>query len=149
MDDIKKEQEVTTEDTKGPYKQGGETLYKPEYCAMLIRHLEQGFSFESFDGAGVGRSTLYNWVEKYPEFKEAKEFGRSKGLKFFESLLRQKLTGKENELMGIKAKDIDTTSVIFALKTRYHTVYGERQKIEHTSGEGGIVINIDSDDAGL
>lgn len=60
--------------------------YKPEYCEALIRHMAQGFSFESF-GAEVGccEKTLYNWEKTHSEFLQSKRIGTLEGLKWFEA----------------------------------------------------------------
>jgi len=61
--------------------------YKPEYCAALIKHMAEGFSFETF-GADllVTSTTLYNWSSRYPEFKTAREIGTLQSKKFWERL---------------------------------------------------------------
>lgn len=94
--------------------------YKPEYCQMLIDHMAEGYSFRSF-GAVVecGRQTLYEWVNRVPEFKAAKRIGEEKGLMYYENLLKQKHEGN---------KDIDTACVLFPLKTRWHEIYGDKTK---------------------
>lgn len=129
---------------------GAPTKYKPEMCAMLEIHLGQGFSFAAFTKSGVGRTTLYDWVDKYPEFKEAKERGTAAALSFYENLLRGKLTGVDvvTSLGPIVAKNIDTTLLIFTLKTRFHQTYGDRMKVDQKVNKT-ISIHIDSDDEGL
>lgn len=53
--------------------------YKPEYCEMLIAHMEQGFSFTSFGGViNKCKQTLFNWVKDHPEFSEAKDIAFAK-----------------------------------------------------------------------
>ncbi len=101
--------------------------YKSEFCEMLIQHMSQGLSYESF-GAVVkcGRTTLYDWERKHPEWVKAKQEGTSVALKFWESLLAAKAFGSK--------KEIDITAVIFCLKTRFHQTYGEHQKVQ-LSGE--------------
>jgi hypothetical protein len=48
--------------------------YKPEYCALLISHSEDGGDFRSFAGVvRVNRDTLYRWLKHHPEFAEARE----------------------------------------------------------------------------
>ena len=48
--------------------------YKPEYCEQLIKHMQDGFSYESFAASiGTHRSTLYNWEKQYPEFLDTKK----------------------------------------------------------------------------
>lgn len=50
------------------------TVYKKEYCDQIKEHMAEGLSFVTFASKiGISRSTLYEWVKKYPEFKEAKE----------------------------------------------------------------------------
>ncbi len=57
---------------------GRPTLYKPEYCQMLIDHMAQGLSFESFGGVvDVSKQTLYDWEKVNPEFLDAKKRGES------------------------------------------------------------------------
>ena len=52
------------------------SLYRPEYCEMLITHMAQGHSFQSFGAiAKVSRRTLFNWIHQHNDFKEAKEIG--------------------------------------------------------------------------
>ena len=121
--------------------------YREKFCNELIKHMQDGYSFDSFGSiADCGRQTLYDWVNKYPEFKEAYAQGKAKALKFYENLLRTKMIGAPFKVDGITAK-IDTTLLIFTLKTRFHKVYGEKQQIEQTIKE--IKIEIDSEDAGL
>lgn len=99
------------------------TTYKPEYCEMLKKHMEQGLSFESFGAKiGKGRTTLYEWVEEHQDFRDAKQTGEALAMEFFEKNLILKLTGKK--------KDIDPYLVQFALRTRFHKVYGERNKVQ-------------------
>lgn len=107
--------------------------YRPEYCEMLIRHLAQGLSIQTFGGTiGVVRSTVYKWVDEMPEFKEAKLIGLQKAQEFFEKRLIAKVAGQK--IQGIDSKTIDTSCLIFALKTRFHETYSEKQNIDITTG---------------
>ena len=61
--------------------------YKPEYCQLLIDHMGRGLSFRSFAGTiNVGRQTTYDWIQKHPEFKEAKDIGQAKCELFYTRL---------------------------------------------------------------
>lgn len=52
--------------------------YKEEYCNMLVEHCKKGFDISSFGATiGVSRAVVYKWVDKYPDFKQAHEFGIS------------------------------------------------------------------------
>lgn len=99
-----------------------ETVYKSEYCQMLIDHMSEGFSFRSF-GAVVecGRATLYRWADAHPEFARAKQIGEEKALQYYENLLKRKQEGD---------KDIDTACILFPLKTRFYEVYGDKSKLQ-------------------
>ena len=49
------------------------TKYKKKYCDELIRHMAQGYSYETF-GAVIGtcKQTIYTWEGLHPEFLDAK-----------------------------------------------------------------------------
>ena len=56
------------------YVFGRPTKYKEEYCDMLIDHMAEGLSFESFGKVVfAGRTTLYRWVDDNKDFRDAKE----------------------------------------------------------------------------
>ena len=76
-------------------KTGRPTAYKPEYCEMLVKHMSEGYSFESF-AANVDctRSTLYEWRDKNPAFSDAFYTGNQKRLKFDEEMLMKTISGK-------------------------------------------------------
>lgn len=127
------------------------TKYKQEYCQELIDFMAQGYSYTSFAAhINVGRSTIYKWEDDFPEFKAAKEIALDKAKTFFETRLLAKMSGRKvKKDANFDPKLVDTSCLIFALKTRFHKDYGEKQKHEIETGEQGIVIKIDSDDAGL
>ena len=69
-------------------------LYKPEYCQKLIDHMSSGKSFVSFAGTiNVGKRTIYEWVERYPEFAQAKQVAKSKCQEYYENLGLDMATG--------------------------------------------------------
>lgn len=52
--------------------------YQTEYCEKLIEHCKAGYDISSFGATiGIARSTVYKWIDKYPEFKQAHETGIS------------------------------------------------------------------------
>lgn len=115
-----------------------ESKYKPEYCEKLKEHMSKGRSIETFGvTVGVTRATVYNWCEKHEDFAKAKDEAMQLAQEFFESKLEIKLNEKDS-----RSKNIDTTCLIFALKTRFHKTYGEKQQIEHNISS----IQIDDDD---
>lgn len=70
--------------------------YEPSFCQRLVDHMAGGLSFETF-GAEVetGRTQLYEWMMKFPEFKKAKELGESKAQKLYETIGLRAMTVKD------------------------------------------------------
>lgn len=61
--------------------------YEAHYNDLLIAHMSQGFSFESFGAEiGVGLYVITRWLEEFPEFAEAKAVGDSHSRKRWESI---------------------------------------------------------------
>jgi hypothetical protein len=57
---------------------GRPTLYKPEYCDLLLQDMKEGFSLLAFAGLiGVCRDTLTEWVNVHPEFAHAVRCGKA------------------------------------------------------------------------
>jgi predicted DNA-binding protein YlxM (UPF0122 family) len=124
--------------------------YKKEYCDMLVKHMSQGYSFSTFSAViNVSRTALYDWVEKYPEFKDAKIRAEDKAKSFLETRLMAKIAGQDLSKKGIDTKKIDTACLIFALKTRFYKEYGDRSKIEQTTDATINVVSLDKDDQEL
>lgn len=67
---------------------GRPSLYRPEYCEMLIGHMDnEGKSFESFAALiRVGIRTLYVWEKEHPEFLQAKEIGMALAQAYWEEI---------------------------------------------------------------
>lgn len=95
--------------------------YKPEFCDLLIKHMADGLSFESFAAvAKVNRDTLYEWVKAHEDFRDAKAEGVSENLLFYEKTGRAGMLGK---LPGF-----NITAWIFNMKNRHG--WRDRQKDE-------------------
>lgn len=103
---------------------GRPTDYRPEYCQMLIDHMKQGNSFESFGAvADCAESTLYVWRDANPEFSEAYKRGSAYSRKFWEDL----------GIVGtVEGKNFNATTWIFNMKNRFK--WTDRQDIT-TDGE--------------
>ena len=120
-------------------------LYKPEYCALLIKHMSQGLSYESFAGEiGVCIATLYNFEEKYPDWSRAKDKGRSASRNRLEKLGLQGMLGyrtvkdpKTKEITQVPYTTFNTTNYIFTMKTR-HGVGVE----ESDSNKTEVTVNV-------
>jgi hypothetical protein len=76
-------------------KTGRPTKYDSKYEEMLIEHMAEGYSFESFAGLiGVCYDTLYEWCKVNDAFSEAKKQGRAKQFLKDEQTLKGLTTGK-------------------------------------------------------
>lgn len=94
--------------------------YKKEFPDMLVEHMQGGLSFESFGGEPkvmCNRRTLYEWLDKYPEFLKAKEIGEMSGLGYWEKTGRLAVLGK--------IKGFQAAVYIFTMKARF-AKYGWR-----------------------
>lgn len=117
---------------------GRPSLYKPEYCQMLIDHMSSGLSFESFAGLiGVCRATVYNF-EKNQEFLDAKRVAFEKNRLFWEKV------GIEGMFMGGKENPFNATVWVFNMKNRFN--WKDKTEVREDSKQE-ININIDQDDA--
>jgi hypothetical protein len=101
--------------------------YTEAYCTQLITHMEEGLSFESFAGAiGVCKQTLYNWIEQYPEFLDAKKAGFEKS----------RLTWERIGLKIAKNGEGNPTAFIFNMKNRFKDEWKDKVETGFTDGEG-------------
>lgn len=102
---------------------GRPTKYKPEYCEMLIEHMANGLSFESFAGLiSVNLDTLYEWDKVQTAFSEAKKAGFEANRLFYERAgVQQVLTGQGS-----------ATALIFNLKNRFPKQWRDKQEVDTT-----------------
>lgn len=90
---------------------------------MLVNHMAQGLSFESFAGVvGVHRANLYQWAKVHQDFHDAKKRATDAGLLALEQL---GVLGMKGEL-----KNFNVTAWIFMMKNRHSALYSDKQ--EHT-----------------
>lgn len=106
--------------------------YKPEYDELLIDHLSQGYSFESFGGVVmVGKTQLYEWVKNHESFSNAKNIGTSASLLWHEKTL--------NSMANTPMKDKNVTALVWGMKNRF----GWRDKKETLNENTNIEIIVD------
>ena len=114
------------------------TKYRPEFCQLLIDHMENGFSFSSFPAriyddhkVKVGTSTLWEWAKDRPDFAHAYEVAKARALAFHERFLRYHVTGViPKKLKEEQNMEMDKTTLIFTLKTRFWKEYGDQIKLQ-------------------
>lgn len=93
---------------------GRPTLYKPEYCQMLIDHMATGKSFANFASTiDVCRDTLLEWSNVHEGFSVAKKLAFDKNLAFWENM------GMKNMYEDKEGPKFNSTMWIFNMKARH------------------------------
>ena len=68
---------------------GRPSKYRPEYCGMIVEHMNEGASATSFAASiDVARSTINEWAEVHPEFSEALRVAKAKCAAWWERVAR-------------------------------------------------------------
>ena len=117
--------------------------YKPEYCDMLIQHMSQGLSFDTFGAAvGVSKKVLRAWLDAEPDFRDAREIGDSYLLLFWERMGVAGAAGKLKNFtcrawevnMRVRFKDTwrDDIAAEEAHQLKIFLAYDDSKPIEHT-----------------
>lgn len=120
---------------KGIVMAGRPTDFKKEYCDMLVDHMEQGLSYESFAGLiGVCRATIYNWEKLHPAFLDAKSRGHSKMTLTLERIGIQGMMGK--------IKGFNASTFIFTAKNKIG--WSDVNQVDQVNKN--IEIKIDAED---
>ncbi len=96
---------------------GRPTDYLPEFCDLLVEHMSQGLSFESFAATiKSSRASLYLWAQTHSEFSDAKQTGHDLRLLWLEKHQTKMING---ECKGNPAV------LIFTLKNVERDLYGD------------------------
>ena len=107
--------------------------YAPEMCEQVIALMHEGLSILAVAGElGVGRRTVYDWIDRIPEFKEAVELGQARRCLFW-----------ERKMMGA-ASGPEVTSCIFTLKNAAPEEWRDRIDVA-----GKVSITIAGADVGF
>lgn len=84
-------------------KVGAKSSYKPEYCQALIEHGKRGGSITSFGSiVGVWRQTLYDWMDTYPEFNDARKLAEVHVQQFLETMAKTMASGQLRRIKSEK-----------------------------------------------
>ena len=119
-------------------KTGRPSKYNPDYCDLLITHMRDGLSFESFGGVLlVSKRTLYDWEKAHPEFLDAKRVGESVSRLYWEKvgadgLHNQTIKGDDGLTV---TKSINATIWIFNMKNRFQWRDKSPDEIREENGE--------------
>jgi len=123
------------------YVFGRPTLYRPEFCEMLIEHCREGGSIEAFAGTiMVSIDALYDWFDKHEDFRHAKKIGYSLSLAWWENMGRQNImniqtTSGYGSYKETTSKSINSSIWIYTVKCRFRKQYTEVQKIKQIVDE--------------
>lgn len=127
----------------------------------------QGLSnAEVADYIGIRRQTLYSWMNKYPQIKQAIQEGQQRTVEYIENALMKKISGftlretkrfkttdkDGNEVTRVEVteKEVgpDTTAIIYALKVKDPERWNEKVRMEHSGKVDSDVnhyANVDED----
>ena len=117
--------------------------------------MSAGYSFESFAGfVGTCKQTIYNWLENFPEFLDAKKQAIEKCRLFWEQQGINGLyeTSEFDTETGIKTtKKINPAMYIFNMKNRFKEDWSDTSKQELTGKDGApLGVRFEGmDEAGL
>lgn len=112
---------------------GRPTDYKSEFCALLITHMAEGLSFESFAGTvSTTKKTLYNWADKNPDFLHAKEIATEKCRLFWERLGINHIVTRSETVPGVSSEStaLNTGVYVFNMKNRFPDEWRDKQEVD-------------------
>jgi hypothetical protein len=123
---------MTTEVTKK--KIGRPTLYKPEYCQVVVQMGKEGKSKEQIAGSlGLAWNTLDVWTQKHPDFDEALRTAKNLELHYWEDL------GLQNVLETPGGQRLNGAVYNKIMAARFPHKYSDRSKLELTGNNGGAI----------
>ena len=109
--------------------------YQRKVCKLILEHFDRGGSvrtlpayLEKYHRINICRKTLYNWAKAHPEFAKRLERGKELAQMNLEYLLQADILGKAPK----DSKKINTTSLHFALKTRFHETFASKKRPEES-----------------
>lgn len=116
-------------DTPAKHPGGRPTDYDPAYCASAETFLADGYSVAALAGfLGVAKSTVYEWIDRYPEFSDSVKRGQAGAVYWWEKANRNlAMTGEGN-----------ATACVFGLKNRASDEWRDKVETEHS---GGLTID--------
>lgn len=102
------------------YTTGRPTLYRPEYCDLVIEDMAKGYSLTAFAGGiRVSVDTVYEWIKRHAEFSDAVNRARPARVRAYEARLLAAESG------GAVA------AAIFGLKNACPDEWKEVRSVQH------------------
>lgn len=121
-------------------KAGAPTLYRPEYCQLVIDEMKTGASVVSFAAKiGVHRETVFQWARTIPEFSASLKQAQQIAQAWWENLMRATAAGQAKGNLGAQ---------IFWMKNRFREDWKDRydHEIMPVTAENEILKTIPSED---
>lgn len=127
-----------TRETTSKNLGGRPTLYEPQFCRIAAKLCSQGaINTDIAEAFGVDEATLYRWLEKHPEFREAISNAKDSKDSHVEQCLYERATGvKVKGETGIYEVLPEITAIKFWLINRRREQWRDVQRIEHTGKDG-------------
>lgn|SRR5574343_730380 len=116
--------------TEKKAKVGRPSLYKPEYCQVVMDMGREGKSFAQMAAAlDIDKDTLYHWRTQHEEFSVALSRARTYAQAWWET------KGQD----GLSNRDINPGMYKIAMAARFPDDYSDRSKVELTGANGGPI----------
>jgi transposase len=104
---------------------GRPSTYDEGYCDKAVAFLAEGYSVAAFAGEiGVAKSTVYEWIDRHPDFSDAVKRGQAKAVLWWE----------KRNIEFAKTGEGNATSIIFGLKNRASDEWRDKVETEHSGG---------------
>jgi len=119
-------------------KIGRPTLYKPEYCDLVVELGKKGFSREAIVAElDIHYNTLNLWAEHNDEFMEALERAKNFELAFWERIAMDNIVERPN---GSK---VNANLWSMSMSARFPAKYRDNSKVEVTGkNDGAIQVDV-------
>ena len=121
--------------------------YNPLVLDWIISHFNKGGSIaslpaylEKYHNLNITRDCIYKWAQRFPEFKARLERGKEMAQLNFEHLLMLDILGKSPK----GSTKINSYSLQFVLKSRFHKTYSEKPE-NHDESLEDILDRVNSD----
>jgi len=116
-------------------KRGFPSSYTPQAIEAVAAQMSLGYSLEAAASlAGVGRTTLYRWLDEHPESRAVIQDAQSNALAWWESRARAAAEGEpgNSQIISLGVRNRARSP------SGWHHG-GETQRVEHTGADGGPI----------
>lgn len=109
--------------------------------AFLAAFREAGIIRRACDQVGVGRTTVYRWLEQDTDFAAEYEHAETESTEMLEAAALSRAVEGVTKLSasGKPYTDYSDTLLIFLLKARKPTVYRDRVQLQHADAAGDLL----------